>query len=76
MQKNWMQSFSKFVRETRKKLGMSQEDLAKATGMNTSYISRLEKGMSFQSVKIDFFIKMVDAFDMTDAEVMKIVGLR
>ena len=76
MQKNWMQNFSKFVRETRKKLGMSQENLAKETGMNTSYISRLEKGESFQSVKIDFFIKMADAFDMTDTEIMKITGLR
>ena len=71
-----MANFSKFVREQRKKMGLSQHDLAKATGMNTSYISRLESGDNFQSVKIDFFIKLADTFEMTDMEIMKLVGLR
>lgn len=76
MDKNWMKKFASFVKENRKKMGLSQEDLAKATGMNTSYISRLEKGTNFQSVKIDFFVKLVDTFEMTDMDVMKTVGLR
>lgn len=76
MKQDWMKNFSVFVLETRKKLGMNQEDLAKATGMNTSYICRLEKGTSFQSVKVDFLVRLADAFEMTDLEIMKIVGLR
>ena len=76
MDKNWMKNFASFVKNTRKKMGLSQEDLAKATGMNTSYISRLEKGTNFQSVKIDFFIKLVDTFDMDEMAVLKEVGLR
>ena len=76
MNKNWMQNMAKFVKENRKKMGLSQEDLAKATGMNTSYISRLEKGGNFQSVKLDFFLKLVDTFEMGEIEVLKIVGLR
>ena len=76
MKKDWMKRFSRFVRENRRKMGLSQAELAKTTGMNTSYISRLESGENFQSVKIDFFVKLVDAFEMRDTEVMKIVGLR
>ena len=76
MKKNWMQNFSKFVRQTRKKLGISQSILAEETGMNTSYISRLEGGDSFQSVKIDFLIKLADSFDMSEHDIIKEVGLR
>ena len=71
-----MNKFSTFVREQRKKFGWSQARLAKKTGMNTSYISRLENGGNFQSVKIDFFVKLADAYEMSDSEIMKLVGLR
>ena len=71
-----MQRFADFVQENRRKLGYSQAQLAQVTGMNTSYISRLENGNNFHSVKIDFFVKLVDAFEMKDDEVMKLVGLR
>jgi transcriptional regulator with XRE-family HTH domain len=76
MKDNWMQNFAVFVKDQRRKMGMSQSDLAEATDMNTSYISRLENGGSFQSVKIDFFIKLADTFEMTDMEIMQLVGLR
>lgn len=71
-----MQRFANFVRDNRRKMGYSQAQLAQITGMNTSYISRLESGDNFQSVKIDFFVKLVDSFEMKDDEVMKLVGLR
>jgi transcriptional regulator with XRE-family HTH domain len=76
MKKDWMKVFSRFVRENRKKMGMSQADLANFTGMNTSYISRLESGDNFQSAKIDFFVKLCDAFEVDEIEVMKFVGLK
>ena len=71
-----MQRFASFVRDNRRKMGYSQAQLAQVTGMNTSYISRLESGDNFQSIKIDFFVKLVDSFEMKDDEVMKLVGLR
>jgi transcriptional regulator with XRE-family HTH domain len=76
MKKDWMQRFASFVRDNRRKMGYSQAQLAQVTGMNTSYISRLESGDNFQSIKIDFFVKLVDSFEMKDDEVMKLVGLR
>ena len=76
MKKDWMQNFSCFVKETRRKLWMSQSVLAEKTWMNTSYISRLEWGISFQSVKIDFFLKLSDAFEMNEMDIIKEVGFR
>jgi len=76
MNKNWMNSLSVFIKDNRKKNGISQATLADLTGMNTSYISRLEKGNSFQSVKIDFFIKVCDVFKLDEMEVLKQVGLK
>jgi transcriptional regulator with XRE-family HTH domain len=76
MDTDWMYRLSHFIKVQRKKLGLSQADLAEKTGMNTSYISRLESGESFQSVKIDFLLKLADAFDMDENEIIRLVGLR
>lgn len=76
MKKNWMKLLGKYVLENRRKRGFSQAELAKKTRMNTSYISRLESGDSFHSVKIDFFLRLADAFEVDEHELIKTVGLR
>jgi transcriptional regulator with XRE-family HTH domain len=76
IKKNWIKNYVKFIHSNRKKIGLSQAEFAKATGMNTSYISRLETGDNFQSVKIDFFLKVADIFEIEEREIMKKVGLR
>ena len=75
MKTDWMKTFAEFVRTYRLKMGLSQVELAAITKMNTSYISRLENGKDFKSVKVDFLVLLSQAFDMPTQEIMKSVGL-
>ena len=44
IQQNVLAQFGASVRARRKTLNMTQEDLAKLTGLNRSYLSELERG--------------------------------
>lgn len=42
-------NFGEFLKGVRKKKGVSQADLAAAAGVDTSYVSKIEKGVSYPS---------------------------
>lgn len=51
------------IREARGISGMTQEKLAEMTGVNTTYISDIERGAKFPSLNL--FIKIVDALGVS-----------
>lgn len=53
--------FGEIIRNRRKELKMSQEDLAKAIGKKRPYISRIEKG---EDIRVSNLILVANALDL------------
>ena len=50
------------IKELRKGIGFSQEELAERTGISSKYLSRIEMGQHFPS--IDTLIRLADALNV------------
>jgi transcriptional regulator with XRE-family HTH domain len=61
--------FASNLRRLRNAKGMSQDDLAYDAGMSRSYLSQLEKGAFYASLKI--LGKLADALDVEPAELLR-----
>ena len=57
------------IREARGQSGMTQEQLAEKTGVNTTYISDIERGAKFPSLSL--FIKIVDALCVSSDYILR-----
>ena len=62
--------FGKRLRILRKKSGLTQEDLAQASGLDYKYIQRLE-GKKPSSPTLNSLEKLAKAFKITSAELLK-----
>ena len=72
--KNWLVNFIRYIKNKRKEVKMTQGELAEKTGVNPSYISRLENG-SFISVKVEFFVGVAEVFEEPIEKFMKKIGV-
>ncbi len=54
--------FAEIIRERRKQLNLTQEDLAKKVGKKRPYISRIEKG---EDIRISNFALIASALDLS-----------
>lgn len=70
-----MKALGEFIYERRKKLGKTQSHIARAIGVNESYISRLESGDRFQSINLDTAYKLAEQLDTNVDELARIMKL-
>jgi transcriptional regulator with XRE-family HTH domain len=64
--------FAANLRRLRNEKGISQDDLAYEAGVSRSYLSQLEKGAFYASLKI--VGKLAEALDAEPAELLKTPG--
>ena len=57
------QSMGNRIRDTRKKQGLTQEQLAEKVDITLEYISQIERGLKIPSMQV--FIKLVEALDVS-----------
>jgi transcriptional regulator with XRE-family HTH domain len=62
-------AFATNLRRIRNAKGMSQDDLAYEAGVSRSYLSQLEKGTFYASLKI--VGRLAEALDVEPAELLK-----
>jgi transcriptional regulator with XRE-family HTH domain len=62
--------FAANLRRLRHSKALSQDDLAYEAGMSRSYLSQLEKGAFYASLKI--IGRLVDVLDVEPAELLKL----
>ncbi len=62
-------SFGEFLREERKKRGLSQAEMAKLAGISTTYEGDLERGENMAS--LDIILRIAKAFDLTGAQLLE-----
>ena len=62
------QAFAANLRRLRHAKGISQEDLAYEADVNRSYLSKLEKGVSYPGLEI--IAKLANALDVEPAELL------
>lgn len=68
--KDLRQAFAANLRRLRHAKGISQEDLAYAAEVNRSYLSKLEKGVSYPGLEI--IAKLANALDIEAAELLRL----
>ena len=66
--KDLRQAFAANLRRLRHAKGISQEDLAYEANVNRTYLSKLEKGVSYPRLKI--IAKLADALGIEPAELL------
>ena len=66
------QAFAANLRRFRHVKGISQEDLAYEADVNRTYLSKLEKGMSYPGLEI--IAKLADILGVEPAELLKVSG--
>ena len=66
------QAFAKNLRRLRHAKGISQEDLAYEAGINRSYMSKLEKGVSYPGLEI--IAKLATVLECDPAELLMVSG--
>jgi len=64
------QAFAANLRRLRHVKGISQEDLAYEADVNRTYLSKLEKGVSYPGLEI--IAKLADALGVEPAELLKL----
>ncbi len=64
------QAFATNLRKLRYEKGLSQESLAYAADVNRTYISKLEKGMSY--VGLEVIGKLADVLEVEPAELLRL----
>jgi transcriptional regulator with XRE-family HTH domain len=62
--------FAANLRRLRHERGLSQEDLAYSAGVNRTYLSRLEKGVSYAGLEI--IGKLADVLEVEAADLLKL----
>ena len=62
------QAFAANLRRLRHAKGISQEDLAYDADVNRTYLSKLEKGVSYPGLEI--IVKLANALDVEPAELL------
>jgi len=60
------------LRERRKQEGLTLTELAELTGVDTSYLGRIENGKRFPSAHI--LLKLAEPLQYTQAELLKLAG--
>jgi transcriptional regulator with XRE-family HTH domain len=68
--KDLRQAFAANLRRLRHAKGISQEGLAYAAEVNRSYLSKLEKGVSYPGLEI--IAKLANALDIEAAELLRL----
>ena len=66
------QAFAANLRRLRHAKGISQEDLAYEAGINRSYPSKLEKGVSYPGLEI--IVKLATVLECDPAELLRVSG--
>jgi transcriptional regulator with XRE-family HTH domain len=64
------QAFAANLRRLRHAKGLSQEDLAYEADVNRTYLSKLEKGVSYPGLEI--IAKLADALGVEPSELLKL----
>jgi transcriptional regulator with XRE-family HTH domain len=64
--------FATNLRRWRNQRGLSQDDLAYEAGVSRSYLSQLEKGAYYASLKI--VGRLAEALDVEPAELLRMTG--
>jgi transcriptional regulator with XRE-family HTH domain len=64
--------FATNLRRWRNDRGLSQDDLAYEAGVSRSYLSQLEKGAYYASLKI--IGRLAEALDIDPAELVRVTG--
>jgi transcriptional regulator with XRE-family HTH domain len=64
--------FATNLRRWRNARGLSQDDLAYEAGVSRSYVSQLEKGAYYASLKI--VGRLAEALDVEPAELLRVTG--
>jgi transcriptional regulator with XRE-family HTH domain len=64
------QAFAANLRRLRNARGISQENLAYEAGVNRTYVSKLEKGVSYPGLEI--IAKLAEALEVEPAELLKL----
>jgi transcriptional regulator with XRE-family HTH domain len=67
-------AFAANLRRLRHAKGISQEDLAHEAGVNRSYMSKLEKGVSYPGLEI--IAKLATVLEVEPAELLKVPASR
>ena len=62
--------FATNLRRLRNAKGLSQDDLAYEAGVSRSYLSQIEKGVFYASLKV--VGKLADALDVEPAELLRL----
>jgi transcriptional regulator with XRE-family HTH domain len=62
-------SFGKVLKQLREEEGYSQDDLAELADVNRTYISDLERGVSYPTLNIVY--KFADVFKMRPSELVE-----
>jgi transcriptional regulator with XRE-family HTH domain len=66
--------FATNLRRLRHERGLSQEDLAYSAGVNRTYLSRLEKGVSYAGLEI--IGKLADVLEVEATELLRLPSRR
>jgi transcriptional regulator with XRE-family HTH domain len=66
------QAFAANLRRLRHAKGISQEDLAYEAGVNRTYLSKLEKGVSYPGLEI--ITKLANVLECDPAELLRVSG--
>ncbi len=61
------ETISKGIKKLRLERGMTQGDICRATGLERSYVSSLERGR-IQNPRLKMIYRIASAFDMTCSE--------
>jgi transcriptional regulator with XRE-family HTH domain len=64
------EGFATNLRRWRNAMGLSQDDLAYEAGVSRSYLSQLEKGAYYASLKITG--RLAEALDIEPAELLRV----
>jgi transcriptional regulator with XRE-family HTH domain len=71
---DFLDDFGNNLRETRKRRGMSQEELAERSGLHRTVISDHERGRA--DPQLGSIVKLADALDTTASDLCRGVRLR
>jgi transcriptional regulator with XRE-family HTH domain len=66
------QELGRHVRERRRKLGMSQVELAAACGIHDTYLSSIESGR--RNVGLDIIVRLARALDVDPGTLLRGIG--